>query len=100
MGMHSDGGLMMTKPYISGGSYISKMSNYCKGCKYNPKLRTGEDACPFTNLYWNFLAEHADEFKSNHRMFQQMSGLKRLSDLSDVREESKRILKGLSEGTI
>ncbi len=100
MGMHSDGSLMMTKPYISGGSYISKMSNYCKGCKYNPKLRTGEDACPFTNLYWNFLAEHADEFKSNHRMFQQMSGLKRLSDLPEVREESKRILNGLSDGTI
>ena len=100
MGMHSDGGLMMTKPYVSGGSYISKMSNYCKGCKYNPKLRTGPDACPFTNLYWNFLAEHQDEFKGNHRMFQQMSGLKRLSDLEEVRKESARILKGLSDGTI
>ncbi len=100
MGMHSDGGKMMTKPYVSGGSYISKMSNYCKGCAYNPKERIGETACPFTNLYWNFLAEHEDEFKSNHRMFQQMGGLRRLKDLPEVRAESKRILKGLSEGQI
>ncbi len=100
MGMHSDGGLMSTKPYISGGSYISKMSNYCKGCAYDPKLRTGEDACPFTNLYWNFLSENEAEFTKNHRMFQQISGLKRLKDLAEVKRESARILKGLSQGEI
>ena len=96
MGMHSDGGLMMTKPYISGGAYISKMSNYCKGCDYDPKSRTGDNACPFTNLYWNFLSENEAEFTKNHRMFQQMSGLKRLSDLDKVKVESQRILIGLS----
>ena len=100
MGMHSDGGKMMTKPYISGGSYISKMSNYCKGCAYDPKLRTGESACPFTNLYWNFLAENEAEFTKNHRMFQQVNGLKRLKDLVEVRSESKRILDGLLRGQI
>jgi deoxyribodipyrimidine photolyase-related protein len=100
MGMHSDGGKMATKPYISGGAYISKMSNYCKGCIYDPKSRTGEDACPFTNLYWNFLSENEAEFTKNHRMFQQMSGLKRLSDLDKVKVESQRILKGLSQGEI
>lgn len=100
MGLHSDGGRMMTKPYVSGGSYISKMSNYCKGCAYDPKQRTGESACPYTNLYWNFLAEHEAEFTKNHRMFQQISGLKRLKDLAEVRAESKRILDGLTRGQI
>jgi deoxyribodipyrimidine photolyase-related protein len=100
MGMHSDDGRMMTKPYISGGSYISKMGNFCKGCKYDPKLRTGENACPFTNLYWNFLDENAVEFQGNHRMFQQMSGLERLKDLPELKLESKRILDGLSRGEI
>jgi len=100
MGMHSDGGQMMTKPYVSGGSYISKMGNFCKGCAYDPKLRTGETACPFTNLYWNFLSDHEAEFTKNHRMFQQMSGLKRLKDLAELKQDSKRILEGLSRGQI
>ena len=100
MGMHSDGGQMMTKPYISGGSYISKMGNFCKGCKYDPKLRTGETACPFTNLYWNFIDENLVEFQRNHRMFQQVNGLKRLKDLPELKVESKRILDGLSRGEI
>ena len=100
MGMHSDGGQMMTKPYISGGSYISKMSNYCKGCAYDPKSRTGENACPFTNLYWNFLSENQERFARNHRMFQQLNGLKRLKDLAKVKKESGRILDGLSKGII
>ena len=100
MGMHSDGGQMMTKPYISGGAYISKMSNYCKGCSYDPKARTGENACPFTNLYWNFLSENQERFARNHRMFQQLNGLKRLKDISEVKKESGRILDGLSKGTI
>jgi deoxyribodipyrimidine photolyase-related protein len=100
MGMHSDGGQMMTKPYISGGAYISKMSNYCKGCSYDQKARTGENACPFTNLYWNFLSENQERFARNHRMFQQLNGLKRLKDLAEVKKESGRILDGLSKGTI
>jgi len=100
MGMHADGGKMSTKPYISGGAYISKMSNYCKTCIYDPKARTGTSACPFTNLYWNFLSENESEFTKNHRMFQQLSGLKRLKDLTEVKVESKRILDGLSRGEI
>ena len=100
MGMHSDDGQMMTKPYISGGSYISKMGDFCKACKYDPKLRVGETACPFTNLYWNFLDENVVEFQGNHRMFQQINGLKRLKDLKELKVESKRILDGLSRGEI
>lgn len=100
MGMHADGGEMMTKPYISGGAYIKRMSNYCSGCKYKPALRTGEDACPFTTLYWNFLDTHREDFQGNHRMAQQYAGLKRLSDLEQVKERSEQILEGLQRGII
>ncbi len=100
MGMHADGGKMMTKPYIAGGSYISKMSNYCGDCKYNPKLRVGENACPFTSLYWNFLAENKDKFSKNPRMFQQFSGMKKLSDLAETQDRAKEVIQGLVKGTI
>ena len=100
MGMHADGGLMMTKPYISGGAYISKMSNYCKGCTYDPKKRTGDDACPFTTLYWNFLDIHSEDFAKNHRMAQQFAGLKRLNDFDQVRVRANQVLQGLEEGKI
>ena len=100
MGVHADGGQMMTKPYAAGGAYISRMTNYCKGCSYNPKERAGENACPFTTLYWDFLARHAETFSKNHRMFQQNSGLKKLSDLPDVRKRAEFVLRGLEKGEI
>ncbi len=100
MGLHADGGKMMTKPYVSGGAYISKMGQYCKGCKYDPKIRVGENACPFTLLYWNYLDQHEDQFKKNHRMFQQVNGLKRLKDLPEVRVQAERYLELLSKGEI
>ena len=100
MGVHADGGAMMTKLYAAGGAYISRMSNYCKPCVYNPKLRTGESACPFTTLYWDFLDRHKETFAKNHRMSQQVFGLKRLSDLSELKERAQEVLEGLSEGLI
>ena len=99
MGVHADGGRMMTKPYAAGGAYISRMGNYCKGCAYDPKLRTGETACPFTTLYWDFLDRHRDEFARNHRMAQQVRGLDRLSDLDAVRARAVEVLGTLEHGT-
>ena len=76
------------------------MSNYCKPCKYDSKKRVGEDACPFTTLYWDFLDRHREEFSGNHRMAQQLYGLDRLSDLPEVRARAEEVLRGLERGSI
>jgi deoxyribodipyrimidine photolyase-related protein len=100
MGVHADGGKMMTKPYAAGGAYISRMSNYCKSCVYDPKLRVGAKACPFTTLYWDFLDRHRETFAKNHRMSQQVYGLNRLSDLPELKMRAQEVLKGLEQGKI
>ena len=100
MGLHADGGAMMSKPYAAGGAYISRMGSYCKGCVYDPKLRVGETACPFTTLYWDFLDRHKETFVKNHRMSQQVNGLKRLSDLEELGVRAQQVLKGLDKGLI
>lgn len=100
MGLHADGGKMMTKPYVAGGSYISKMGQFCGSCHYDPKLRVGETACPFTTLYWDFLDRHRDEFFNNHRMRQQYFGLAKLSDFAELKQRAQQVLTGLENGTI
>ncbi len=100
MATYADGGKLMTKPYAGGGSYLSRMTNLCKGCAYDPKARVGENACPFTTLYWDFLDRHREEFLDNHRMFQQINGLNRLSDLPELRVRAKQVLTGIDQGTI
>jgi deoxyribodipyrimidine photolyase-related protein len=100
MATHADGGILMTKPYAAGGAYISKMGQFCKTCIYDPKKRTGDDACPYTTLYWDFLDRHAETFATNHRMFQQMGGLRRLSNLTEVKDRAQYVLQGLDNGQI
>ena len=78
MSQYADGGLMASKPYIATGKYIERMSNYCRGCKFDPKLRIGAEACPFTTLYWDFLARHALSLAKNPRMSLQVRNLQRL----------------------
>jgi deoxyribodipyrimidine photolyase-related protein len=51
MSQHADGGLMATKPYGGGGGYINRMSDYCGDCCYQPAVRVGPQACPFTAGY-------------------------------------------------
>jgi deoxyribodipyrimidine photolyase-related protein len=100
MGVHADGGAMMTKPYAAGGAYISRMSNFCKGCVFDPKKRSGDEACPFTTLYWDFLDRHREEFLKNHRISQQVRGLDRLQDLDQLRDRAAKVLERLSAGTL
>ncbi|MFL1895042.1 cryptochrome/photolyase family protein [Aquimarina sp. 2-A2] len=78
MSQFADGGLVATKPYVSSGSYINKMSTYCKGCHYKVSKKTEEDACPFNSLYWNFLDEKRSYFKDNSRMKMMMSMLDKM----------------------
>lgn len=100
MGVHADGGKMMTKPYAAGGAYISRMTNYCKGCFFDPKKRTGDDACPFTTLYWDFLDRNRENFSRNHRIAQQLRGLDRLSDLPELRLRAEEVLKRATAGDL
>lgn len=82
MSLYADGGMMSTKPYAAGGAYINRMTNHCKGCQFDPKVRIGDNACPITAGYWDFIGNHLEQFQKNHRMFQPVSGYKRLGDLS------------------
>ena len=68
MSQFADGGLLGSKPYAAGGNYINKMSDYCSGCRYDVKSKSGEDACPFNYLYWDFLARHQAQLGSNPRL--------------------------------
>jgi deoxyribodipyrimidine photolyase-related protein len=68
MVMWADGGLLASKPYAASGAYIDRMSDYCKNCQYDPKIKSGSKACPFNALYWNFLIENESILKGNPRM--------------------------------
>jgi deoxyribodipyrimidine photolyase-related protein len=100
MGLWADGGRMASKPYVSGGAYIDRMSDYCGDCRYDPKSRTGEAACPFTTLYWDFLARHQERLAGNHRLSRPLAGMRRLSDLDDVRARATEVIEGLEKGSI
>ncbi len=70
MSQFADGGVVASKPYVSSGAYIDRMSDYCGGCHYKVKEKTGETACPFNLLYWHFLTRHRERFEANPRMAQ------------------------------
>jgi deoxyribodipyrimidine photolyase-related protein len=84
MSQYADGGVMATKPYAAGGAYLNRMSDYCRGCRYDPRHRTGDDACPFTSGYWAFLHRNRERLAGNPRMAQPLHGLDRLADLDEL----------------
>ncbi|MGD9092618.1 MAG: cryptochrome/photolyase family protein [Anaerolineales bacterium] len=97
MGLFADGGLIATKPYIASANYIHKMSDYCHNCIFNHKLRTGEDACPFNFLYWNFLLQNEGALRSIPRMARSLLGLRHLDREQRrlVQESAAQFLEGL-----
>lgn len=68
MALFADGGLLASKPYAASGAYVDRMSDYCSGCAYDVKQRTGEDACPFNYLYWDFLIRNEKRLADNPRL--------------------------------
>lgn len=97
MSQWADGGVVGSKPYCASGNYINRMSNYCKSCRYKPGEATGEDACPFTTLYWDFLARHRKQFESNTRMGMQLKNLDRKKDLAEIRKQADELKERLVE---
>ena len=100
MSLYADGGMLATKPYASGGAYIDRMSNHCKGCAYDRKKRVGDDACPFTTLYWDFMLRHQETFVKNPRVARQVRAAQQLSDVDDVQRTGQSILQRLDSGTL
>ncbi|WP_299339271.1 cryptochrome/photolyase family protein [uncultured Psychroserpens sp.] len=94
MSQFADGGLIATKPYVSSGSYINKMSNYCSDCHYKKNKKLGDDACPFNSLYWNFLDDKREQLGNNFRMGMMYSLLDKMDkqDLQQIKEKAQHII--------
>ncbi len=95
MSQYGDGGIVGTKPYCSSGNYINKMSNFCSDCRFDYKKRVGDDACPFTTLYWEFMDRHYDLLKENPRMKFPVSNVSRMrnvpGELAEIRNRAEEL---------
>jgi deoxyribodipyrimidine photolyase-related protein len=98
MALFTSGGRFTSKPYIASGAYIKRMSNYCGSCQYKTDVRFGEDACPITNLYWNFLIKHRAQFEASPRTRLMTANLSRISDADQraIQVHAKKLLKNLN----
>jgi deoxyribodipyrimidine photolyase-related protein len=97
MVLYADGGLLASKPYAASGSYINRMSDYCKGCRFNVNKKSGADACPFNYLYWDFLLRNKDKLKNNPRLAMIYRTAEKMSaeQLSDMRKSAASFLEEL-----
>lgn len=93
MSQFADGGLVGTKPYAASGAYIDRMSDSCGACRFDPKQATGDDACPITTLYWDFLLRHRKRLSNNHRMGFQLKNLdgKDRRELKVIQERAAKL---------
>lgn len=97
MSQFADCGMIASKPYVSSGAYIDRMSDYCGRCRYDVKKKTGDDACPFNALYWDFLARHERRFRGNPRMRNIYSSWDRFGEArqAEYRASARAFLDGL-----
>lgn len=100
MSQFADGGVVGSKPYVSSGAYIDRMSDYCGDCAYSVKTKTGEGACPFNLLYWHFLDRHRGRFEGNPRMAQMYRTWDRMEEgkRRTVLAEARAFLDRMSAG--
>jgi deoxyribodipyrimidine photolyase-related protein len=100
MSQYGDGGRVGSKPYCASGRYIDRMSNHCGGCRYDPGRSTGEDACPFTTLYWDFLDRHEERLRGNRRMGFQLRNLSRKDEgeREEIRARAAALHDRIQEG--
>ncbi len=93
MSQYADGGYLASKPYVASGKYIGRMSNYCAGCRYDPAHATGDDACPYTTMYWDFLLRHRERFANHPRSALQWRNLQRLdaSTIASIRQQADNL---------
>ncbi len=90
MATWGDGGAIASKPYVSTGAYIQRMGNVCASCRYDPKQRVGDTACPYTLMYWDFLAKHRERFVNHPRMAMMVRNLDRIpeAELVQIRRQA------------
>jgi deoxyribodipyrimidine photolyase-related protein len=90
MGLFADGGVLASKPYAASANYINRMSDYCQSCRYHPKQRTGDDACPFNIFYWDFLDRHRPKLQSQGRMSFILKNLDKMppEELDEIRDRA------------
>ncbi|MCA8986884.1 MAG: cryptochrome/photolyase family protein [Planctomycetaceae bacterium] len=95
MSQFGDGGIVGTKPYCSTGNYVNKMSNFCRNCQYDYKKKVGEDACPLTTFYWDFLDRNYEQLKENPRMKFAIQNVQKLrkkpAELEEVRQRANSL---------
>lgn len=98
MSQYGDGGLLGSKPYASSGSYINRMSNYCKSCAYNVKDRVGEKACPFNSLYWHFLDRNKGKLGNNNRLAMPYRNLEKMDKQTrrNLMQQAETFIEGLT----
>lgn len=100
MASYADGGLMTTKPYVSGAAYINKMSDYCDGCALDPKKSSGPGACPMTALYWTFLERNREKLAGNQRISLPLASAKKKSaaEMKLLHATASQAIETLSRG--
>jgi deoxyribodipyrimidine photolyase-related protein len=93
MATWADGGMMMTKPYAASGRYVHRMSDHCRACRYDPGTRTGDDACPFTTLYWDFLDRNRERLARVGRIQMPLRNLERIDpgELELIRHQARNL---------
>lgn len=100
--LFADGGYLASKPYAAGGSYINKMSDYCKNCSYKVTKKNGPDACPLNYLYWDFLARNREKLADNHRIGMMYKIYDRMNEEKQkaIYEDSVEFFKKIENGAI